>query len=100
MLTLDEAKTHLRVDGPDDDAYIEGLILVAQEYIAAIITPAPIDGFVQPAPAVNETQRHAARLLIGHWFANREAVSDAPLKETPVAVRMLLHVNRPVCGMM
>lgn len=100
MLTLDEAKQHLRVDGTDDDAYITSLVAAAEEYIVNVITPAPVDGVVQPAPSVNETQRHAARLLVGHWYENREAVAQGTIiPQTPFAVDMLLLVNRPADGL-
>lgn len=95
MLTLPEAKLHLRVDASDDDAYIGALVAVATEYVTAMITPAPVDGVPSAAPAVNETQRHAVRLLVGHWYANREAVSATAGAEVPMAVSMLLAINRP-----
>lgn len=95
MITLDEAKTHLRVDSGDEDVYIQGLIAVAEEYIAGVITPAPVDGMVQPAPAVNETQKMAAKLMIGHWYEHREAVTEGSAVKVPMAVDMLLAFNRP-----
>ena len=95
MLTLEQAKLHLRVDGPDDDTYIAALVAVASEYIGGMLTPAAVDGVPQAAPAVNETQRHAARLLVGHWYANREAASAVAVSEVPMAVRMLLDFNKP-----
>lgn len=96
MLTLAEAKLHLRVDGPDDDSYITALVAVASEYIGRMCTPAATEEVPAPvAPAVNETQRHAARLLVGHWYANREAASAVAVTEVPMAVSMLLALNRP-----
>lgn len=95
MLTLEQAKLHLRVDHPDDDPYIAALVAVASEYIAGMITPAPVNGVPSPAPAVTETQRQAARLLLGHWYANREAATPGALTEAPMAVRMLLDFNKP-----
>src|SRR3989442_14053609 len=35
-VTRDEAKLHLRVTGTDDDAYIDGLITAAREYLEKI----------------------------------------------------------------
>lgn len=100
MLTLDEAKAHLRVDGSDDDVYIAGLVAAAQEYIEALIRPAPVDGVEQDLPAVNETQRHACRLLVGHWYENREAVAQGTIvPSVPFAVDMLLQINRPAGGL-
>ncbi|GGH24454.1 uncharacterized phage protein (possible DNA packaging) [Cribrihabitans marinus] len=96
MLTLDEAKVHLRVDGSDEDSYIEGLVAVASEYVQGMVTPAAADGAEPVVPAVNETQRHAARLLVGHWYENREAVAQGTIvPKVPFAVEMLLTFNRP-----
>lgn len=103
MLTLQEAKVHLRTDHDDDDDYIEDLILVAQEYIRDILTPLPdpdadpLDPpFVLP---VTQKQKQVCRLLVAHWYANREAVSDAPKSEVPLAVRALLLLERPPEGL-
>ena len=96
MLTLEQAKMHLRVDGSDEDSYIEGLVAVASEYVQGMVTPAAVEGEVPVVPAVNETQRHAARLLVGHWYENREAVAQGTtVPEVPFAVEMLLTFNRP-----
>lgn len=96
MLTLAEAKLHLRVDHTDDDSYIEGLVAVASEYIGKLCTPAATEEVPEPVPpAVNATQKHAARLLVGHWYAHREAVSEVATSEVPMAVSMLLAINRP-----
>jgi uncharacterized phage protein (predicted DNA packaging) len=95
MLTLDEAKAQLRVDHADDDTYIASLVAVAQEYIQGMVTPAPVDGEPAIVSPVNETQRHAARLLVGLWYENREAASDKALKNIPFAINELLRFNRP-----
>lgn len=38
--------------------------------------------------------KHALLMLVGHWYQNREAVSDASLKEVPMAVEALLGNER------
>jgi uncharacterized phiE125 gp8 family phage protein len=38
--------------------------------------------------------KHAALLLVGHWFANREAVSSGSMMATPMAVDALLTPHR------
>lgn len=37
---------------------------------------------------------HAALLMIGHWFENREAVTEAKLSEMPIGVSALLMPHR------
>lgn len=44
-----------------------------------------------PAPII-----HAAKLLIGHWFASREATAPSSLSELPLAVSALLAPYRAV----
>lgn len=95
MLTLDEAKAHLRVDGNDEDTYIDGLVAVASEYVQGMVIPAAAEGEEPVVPPVNETQKHAVRLLVGLWYANREAASEKALKNVPLAVNELLRFNRP-----
>ena len=41
----------------------------------------------------------ACQMLIAHWYANREAVSDARLAEVPMGVKMLLDNNTSHRGM-
>ena len=48
----------------------------------------------EPA-ACADALKHAARLLVGHWYANREAVSVGRVPtEMPYAVEMLLQNER------
>jgi uncharacterized phiE125 gp8 family phage protein len=39
---------------------------------------------------------HAAKLLVGHWFHNREAASEASMSEVPLAVSALLAPYRTI----
>lgn len=41
----------------------------------------------------------AVKMLVGHWYANREAVSDARLAEVPMGVQMLLQNQTSHRGM-
>lgn len=36
----------------------------------------------------------AVKLMIGHWFRNKEAASDKPLREVPLAVESILARHR------
>lgn len=51
-------------------------------------------GFGDTGDDVPQSIRQAMLLLIGHWYENRMAVSEANLKEVPLAVDALLGIER------
>ncbi|WP_448208480.1 head-tail connector protein [Azospirillum sp. sgz302134] len=96
IVTLDEAKAHLRVDGPDDDADI-GLKLAAAEDLAAQLLNRPLPwtdgaGAVVPVPAAVKA---AILLILGDLYASREAMSAGlTLAENPTLGRLLAPYRR------
>ena len=46
------------------------------------------------ASAVPSSFKQAIQLLAGHWYENREAVSEVAFKEVPFAVTCLLESER------
>ena len=103
-IALEEAKAHLRVEFSDDDAYISALITAAREYVEAFQNrliavrnyeegeKASEGERIEPAGAM---ERQAMLLLIGHWYANREAVTvGVSSSEVPIAATDLLYFNR------
>ncbi|MGG0257942.1 head-tail connector protein [Bacillus mycoides] len=69
VLKLEEAKEYLRVDGNDEDTLISSLIIAAEIYIKNA-TSKNVD-------LKSELAKLAARILISHWYENREAVGKA-----------------------
>lgn len=67
--------------GPSDLAEVGG-VRVAAQYAAP--------------DAVAAVARPAMLLMVGHWFANREAVSDGSASEVPMRAQMLLAPVRRV----
>lgn len=53
----------------------------------------------QAAADVPRSIKRAMRLLIGHWYQNREAVGDAQHREIPLGVEALLRPHRVLLGM-
>lgn len=92
MITIEQIRLHLRIDGTDEDAYLAALLLAAVEYIEKMTT-------IPHSADYPHTLRHAALLLIGNWYQNREGVSDKPLSQVPLAFQMLIGINRPAEGL-
>lgn len=70
LVTLGQAKAHLRLVEDDEDTYVESLIAAAIEYIKTICGP--------EFDEMSSAQHYAALLMIGQWFDNRdEAVMPA-----------------------
>lgn len=69
VLTLEEAKKYLRVDGDEEDDLITSFITSAEIYIKNA-TSKTVD-------LKSELAKLAARILIAHWYENREAVGKA-----------------------
>ena len=83
MLTLTEAKQHLRVDLSHDDNLIESLIDAA-----TAATSNHLDGMVlddmAPAPV-----KAAALMLVADMYENRSAQTERPLHHNEAYERLL-----------
>ena len=89
MLTIEDLKKHLNIDHNEDDAYIEDLISVAEDAVETYINK-PLTDFVDADGKVKPAIRHACRLLVGTWYANRESVVYSTPSELPDGVVALL----------
>ncbi|HDR4365060.1 TPA: phage gp6-like head-tail connector protein [Bacillus cereus] len=69
VLTLEEAKKYLRVDGDEEDDLITSFIIAAEMYIKNATS--------KNVYLKSELAKLAARILIAHWHENREAVGKA-----------------------
>ena len=77
VVTIDEVKTHLRIQQDEEDGYISGLIAQAQ---AAAEDYCRVQ-FSDPAP---EPVRLAVLLMVSHYYENR----DNPDKQVYVTMRI------------
>lgn len=106
IVTLEQARLHLRVDGEDEDALIELFITTAgeqvQEYLnrqvfadQADLDQAVADGAGGDRPMVaNASAQAAALLMIGRLYASREDDAKGGGNEFPQASRRLLDPYR------
>lgn len=69
VLTLEEAKKYLRVDGDEEDDLITSFVIAAEMYIKNATS--------KNVNLKSELAKLAARTLIAHWHENREAVGKA-----------------------
>ncbi|RWS41492.1 phage gp6-like head-tail connector protein [Bacillus mycoides] len=68
-LTLEEAKKYLRVDGNEEDDLIASFVTAAEIYIKNATS--------KNVELKSDLAKLAARILISHWYENREAVGKA-----------------------
>lgn len=98
ILTVDEVKTHLRIEEDDEDAYIEGLIRQAQaaaeDFCRVSFDPyVDEDGTETGAP---EPVRLAVLLMVSHYFENRDNSDRAVYGTMRIAFENLLYPYRDV----
>jgi uncharacterized phage protein (predicted DNA packaging) len=98
MLDLTSVKLHLRVDGDDEDTLITSYIEAAKAHVEQHCDRALVE--VDPTEpdqmGLTRDVEQAILLLVGHWYANREAVAIGTIATAmPLAVdRLLLYRKR------
>lgn len=89
-LTLDELRTHLRVDYHDDDAYIAQLGETAISHIVNA-THRSVEELVELNNGVFPNElRLAALQLVAHWYRVPEAVSSVNQVAVPYTLDLLI----------
>ena len=84
MITLEEAKSYLRVDTDAEDDLIEGLIGAASDYIQEC-TGKHDDG--------SPLYKLCEKILVAHWYENRGVVANNTT-ELPQGVQaMMTHIK-------
>ena len=82
IVTLEEAKQHLRVDTNDDDTYIQGLIVAAEQFVQ-VATGKTFD-------STNALAKTVCLLLIGDLYEKRELTTDKASEKIRDIVTMIL----------
>ena len=100
ILTVDEVKTHLRIEEDDEDEYIASLIAQAQA-AAEDFCRVPLDEHTEttedgeeitvPPP---EPARLAVLLMVSHYFENRDNPERAVYGTMRIAFENLLYPYR------
>lgn len=103
MIELVTVRTHCRID--EDDTSEDSLLTIytgaAKRYVETwtrrkLYVTNSDPGFTTDEDhlLLDDDVRTAMLLLIGHWYSNREAVSDKNISEVPLAVGALLQPYR------
>lgn len=88
IVTLTEAKLHLKVEQTSEDALIDLYIAAAQEQIEKFLNCSiPNMNLTTPNPPASI--KAAALLYIGELYENREGSTEIELKENPAVMRLL-----------
>lgn len=97
MIDLANVKMHLRVDGDEEDALIGGYIEAAKAHIEQhcdrkLVETDPVE---PDEMGLTRDVEQAVLLLVGHWYANREAVAVGTIATAmPLAVERLLWYRK------
>ena len=78
VITPDELRAYLRLDGDEEAAIIAGLIAAARAHVEQATGMVLDDDATVPGPL-----RQAMLMLIGHWFNAREAAGACAAGATP-----------------
>ena len=99
VLTLDEIKAHLRLDGSEDDAQLTLLSEAAEDYAAQYLGRSLpwLDDLGAPV-AVPASIRAALLLVIGDLYENREGAFVGVSRVDNPTVERLLHFYRVGLG--
>lgn len=81
LISLSEAKEHLKVDQSDEDTLIQIYIDAAVDYIGNFLNN---DGFPYK-PAI----KAAALLVVGDLYENRKGGADKDIKANPAVMNLL-----------
>lgn len=97
MIELATLKMHLRVDGDEEDALIGGYLEAAKAHIEQhcdrrLVEANPVE---PDEMGLTRDVEQALLLLVGHWYANREAVvMGGGASAVPLAVERLLWYRK------
>lgn len=97
MIDLARVKLHLRVDGDEEDTVIAGYFEAAKSHVAMHCDRILVEA--EPAGpdemGLTPDVEQAILLLVGHWYANREAVVIGTISTAvPLAVDRLLWYRK------
>ena len=95
-ILLEQAKAHLNIekDFNEDNEYIIHLIQVAEDAISKRIDKKLSDCVDPTTGYLEKSIIQSILLLIGQFYANREAASPTSVNEIPIGFEYLCNLNK------
>ncbi|MDD1150400.1 head-tail connector protein [Pseudomonas sp. TNT2022 ID357] len=97
MIDLARLKSHLKVDGDEEELIIAGYLEAAKAHVAMHCDRqlVEVDPLEPDQMGLTPDVEQAILLLVGHWYANREAVVTGTISTAvPLAVERLLMYRK------
>lgn len=92
-LTLPEAKKHLNVEHEEDDDFITELIDVAEDQLSNLLGR-DLDSVADEAGALPPSLRHALRMIVARFYADREGYRAGRMTELAFTIPALIGKYR------
>lgn len=98
MVTLEQVKFQCRIEHEDEDALLAGYMAAARDHIQQHLDRTIYESAVpdddEYGVVDNASINQAILLIVGHWYAHREAVSESSMIEVPMGAKALLQPYR------
>lgn len=98
MITLEQVKFQCRIDHDDEDALLAGYMAAARDHVQMHLDRTIYDLAVpddDPDGVIdNPSIDQATLMIVSHWYAHREAVSETAMNEVPMGATYLLTPYR------
>lgn len=97
-LSLDQVKSFLRVETDEDDNLLTAQMTAAVNYLKGQISKTKVTRSNETKPIEDdELFQHAVKLMVAHWYENREIQSGRSLSDVAHTVDAIVqHIE--VCG--
>lgn len=98
MVTLEQVKFQCRIEHEDEDVLLAGYMAAArdhiQQHLDRTIYELAVPDDDEYGVVDNASIDQATLLIVGHWYAHREAVSESSMIEVPMGAKALLQPYR------
>lgn len=92
-IDADDIKKHLNIDYDEDNGYLTQLVEAAESAIERFIQQ-PLEKLEDENGDIPAALKHAVRLMVGGFYANREPVAFATATEIPFGLMFLIMQYR------